>query len=62
MKYVLFRDDPNTHKEVYVGASSDYRDWSAVRSLREAMKFQTARQAYEYGAQHKLSWWRVGQR
>jgi len=61
MNYVLFREDNNTHKEVYVSGCAPGAVIVADR-VEDARHFTTARQAYEYGTAYGLDWWHVGQR
>ena len=61
MPYVLFKEDPNSHREVY------FRDFinevaQSTRDVREARTFETAIRAYEYGDAMGLGWWKVGER
>jgi hypothetical protein len=61
-QWVIFREDPNTHREVYMrcvlGGVVD-----RVSDVADARVFPTARAAYAFGAQHEcLEWWHVGQR
>ena len=68
MSYVIFHEDPRTHKEVYLVAVGVERDTgkhaiAATDGVERASQFDTARQAYEFAGGFKpLSWWRVGQR
>lgn len=66
MRYVLFSEDPNTHREVYVGGIDPFLTGPGriCRTFRvsEARAFTTARDAYEYGRKHRLLWWKVGAR
>jgi hypothetical protein len=59
--YVLFREDPNTHKEVYMAEMVGKRPVS-VKDPLLAMTFKSARFAYAFGADAGLDWWRVGRR
>lgn len=61
MQYVLFRENPNTHREVYLKRMlGEAAEWT--ENLAEAKKFASAKRAYAYGARFELEWWRVGQR
>lgn len=64
MRYVLFREDPNTHQEVYVSAISPQKGVVRTTDVDEAMHFPTAADGYRVGAwwRPSLDWWRVGQR
>lgn len=65
MGYVIFREDPNTHNEVYITGNITV-DGRLVtsESPEEARMFDTAREGYEYaGRAHPvLDNWRVGLR
>lgn len=66
MRYVLFSEDPNTHKEVYVRGIDPFETGAArvekTRDVAQARDFPDARTAYEYGKRYRLFWWKVGQR
>lgn len=66
MRYVLFSEDPNTHKEVYIlGINPSESGPARIEKTREpanARRFGTTAEAYAYGKRHRLFWWRVGQR
>ena len=66
MRYVLYTEDPNTHKEVYIRGVDPFETGAArlekTRHVSEAHAFSDARSAYDYGKRHRLFWWRVGQR
>ena len=60
-RYVIYRDDPNNHKEVY------FKDFvnstpQSTRDVAEAREFPNAETAYEFGDVFGLGWWKVGQR
>lgn len=60
-RYVLFREDPNTHREVYLADMNNcIPQLTADPDL--AIPFPTARDGYDFGSVHKLDWWKVGQR
>lgn len=65
--YVIFREDPNTHEEVYFKliARADSRNVAITdEDVESAAQFDTARLGYEYAAQFSplLDNWRVGLR
>jgi hypothetical protein len=59
--YVLFRENNTTHYLQYLRRGEDNR-LIPTASLSEAIRFETARLAYEFGADNRLSWWKVGKR
>lgn len=63
MRYVLFRENPNTHQEQYIRAV-DKDGPEVVDSPEDAKGFDCAADAYRYGAWFSpaLDWWRVGLR
>ncbi len=63
-RYVLFREDSNTHQEVYVAAISPKNGITRTRNVNEAMSFPSAADGYRVGAwwRPQLDWWHVGQR
>lgn len=60
--YVLFREDPNTHKEVYLAHISKSGRAYSTRDPRDAIRFETAAAGYALGSAHNLEWWHVGRR
>lgn len=63
MRYVLFRENPNTHQEVYLKRVED----GAVVTTTcadDAIKFRSSADAYRFGAMHNplLDWWHAGLR
>ena len=61
--YVLYREDSNTHKEVYyVGEKKDggISIHETTDDPRKAKHFPSARAGYEFGDQEGLLHWRVG--
>lgn len=63
MKYVLFREDNLTHKEVYLRIV-DKEDHTVTRKVEEALWFDSAATAYFIATRFilQLQWWRVGLR
>lgn len=63
-RYVIFREDNNTHKELYVQCDSQMCDNTihATEDADDALAFSGARGAYEWAGARKLDWWRVGVR
>jgi hypothetical protein len=61
MKYVLFREDSNTHREVFLAAIEKGKPLPCAEP-QLALAFPSARSAYAFGAEHGLDWWRVGRR
>lgn len=65
LRYVLFRDDPTFHDEVYL--ARDPKSKTGFKQVRRAdqtsVTFESAREGYEF-AKHfeSLQYWRVGQR
>jgi hypothetical protein len=65
LRYVLFRENPNTHKEVYLSpAVGDEPEATVptVNSPRKALQFISAKVAYNFATRKGLEWWRVGLR
>lgn len=62
MAYVLFREDPNTHKEVYLLNLVAGVLPQSTKEVRRAKHFNTAAAGYTFGALFGLNSWRVGQR
>lgn len=62
--WVIFREDPNTHEEVYVRieAVDDEIIVTSVQEVGIATHFDTARIAYNFGGENHLDNWRVGLR
>lgn len=62
--WVLYREDSNTHQEVY------FKGWDIIRDriiltdeVEDAMHFESAGVAYRFAGQgSELQWWRVGKR
>lgn len=61
-KYVLFREDPASHKEVYYVAEGRKGERVQSHDLTKAMRFESARAAYGHGAQLGLLYWKAGVR
>jgi hypothetical protein len=65
LRYVLFRDDPSTHDEVYLaraeGNKSGFKH--VKRPDQTSITFETAAEGYAF-AKHfpQLEYWRVGMR
>lgn len=62
--YVIFREDNNTHQEIYVDAEQTAGS-TIVESTNErgdAMEFDTAREAYDWAGERNLDFWHVGAR
>lgn len=63
LRYVLFRDDPSTHDEVYL-ARNEKNGFTSVGSPDETnVTFESAAEGYQF-AKHfpSLQHWRVGYR
>lgn len=63
--WVLYREDSNTHEEIYVVAvGHKFNDAVLSTDAPEgARHFATAAEAYHYASAHAaLQWWRVGKR
>jgi hypothetical protein len=60
--YVLFHDAHNSKREVYCARDTDGNALTTVPIPAAALRFETAREAYDFGAEHSLWWWRVGKR
>jgi hypothetical protein len=63
LRYVLFRDDPSTHDEVYL-ARSGKSSFKPVKKVEHTnLKFESAAEGYAF-AKHfpQLEHWRVGMR
>lgn len=62
-RYVLFRENPNTHHDEYLVR---VEKGEIVKSYNadDAKSFNAAADAYRFGATHHplLDWWHVGQR
>lgn len=62
-QYVLFRDDPSSHDEVYLVRMKFDRPTSVKRPEMTNLKFLTAAEGYKFARAHKyLQYWRVGLR
>jgi len=63
-KYVLFKECPATHEEMYLSGFVGENDIAHTFVVAEAAGFPTAREAYDFGAlvAPRLDWWRVGLR
>lgn len=65
LRYVIFRDDPSSHDEVYL--ARDPKSKTGFKPVKRAdqtgITFETAREGYAF-AKHfpLLEHWRVGQR
>jgi hypothetical protein len=64
MRYVLFKEDPNTHGEVYLRHVDTLGFPHQTGMLERAARFDSAAEAYAFGVEHQpyLQWWRVGLR
>jgi hypothetical protein len=67
MNYVIFHEDTTDRKngtEVYVHAIQNERSTlvEIADKVTSAMKFPTAREAYEWAGSRHLDWWKVGKR
>lgn len=66
--WVLYREDSNTHQEIYfwrfsISGSMSHKNLHSTDELELAHKFDTAGEAYRFAGQHvELQWWRVGKR
>lgn len=62
--YVIFREDPNTHEEVYIRSIGDGGVLHAVNDAESGAHFVTARDAYFWAQIYtpRLDNWRVGLR
>lgn len=62
--YVIYRENSNTHQEVYVDAIQRPRSnvVESTDTVEDAMFFDTAAEAYEWAQERGLEWWRVGAR
>lgn len=60
--YVLFREDPNTHKEVYLLNLVAGVLPQSTKKPDRAKRFNSAAAGYTFGALFGLNSWRVGQR
>jgi hypothetical protein len=63
LRYVLFRDDPSSHDEVYLARAPE-GGFHAVKSVEESnLIFETAAEGYAFGADFpQLDYWKVGYR
>jgi len=69
-KWVLYRENNNTHREMFVvgffvigtGARGPIRQLKNTTDVEQARPFESASDAYEYGAIHALDHWRAGLR
>lgn len=62
LRYVFFRDDPSTHKEVYL-ARTDVGFTAVGRAVETNLTFDLASEAYEFAKPYAvLQSWRVGSR
>jgi hypothetical protein len=62
MSFVFLREDPNTHKEVYLMHVTETGRRISTKDPLDAMRFDTARSAYEFGRLLDIDWWKVGKR
>lgn len=67
MGYVIFREDPNSHEEVYLEMVAKHDGKASVldtEEVEQAAIFYTARDAYDWAQieQPLLDNWRVGLR
>lgn len=66
--WVLYREDSNTHQEIYferfsLADSLSSKHLHSTDELELAHKFDSADAAYEFAGRHAaLQWWRVGKR
>ena len=64
--YVIFREESNTHEELYVHENTDEdggrQGLVVAEDVEDALHFATAREAYDWAAARRLDWWRVGLR
>lgn len=61
MRYVIYHENPNTHREVYIRVTEQgYPAETPV--LEQAKRFATPREAYEFAELLDLDWWHVGER
>lgn len=65
LRYVIFRDDPSTHDEVYLARDAERKSgFCSVPSAElTAVTFESAAEGYAF-AKHfeQLQHWKVGQR
>lgn len=59
--YVLFRDNSTSHPMQYIGRD-ETNQLVPTLSIARALRFETARLAYEFGGANRLKWWKVGKR
>lgn len=61
LRYVLFRDDPSSHDEVYLSRTPK-GGFDQVKTPAETnIVFETAAEGYAFGKQFpQLDYWRVG--
>lgn len=61
--WVLYREDSNTHQEIYFAHIDISKTVHPTDELELAHKFDSAGDAYRFAGQHvELQWWRVGKR
>lgn len=60
--YVLFRENSTNHLMQYVTRNAEDNRLVPTLSLAEALRFESARLAYEFGRENRLQWWKVGVR
>lgn len=70
-RIVLFHENPNTHRELYVQhvivttdtlTGRQTTKLITTRDVRDAVWFHTTAGAYAFGTNHGLDIWRVGRR
>jgi hypothetical protein len=61
--YVLFREHPNTHKEIYLAGVHPLSHVVSHTNYADcALRFATAADGYHFGAVWGLGKWQVGRR
>jgi hypothetical protein len=63
LRYVIFRDDPSTHDEVYLTRKPSGGFGQTTKPEQSNLHFENAAEGYAFGKQFpKLEFWRVGLR
>lgn len=60
--YVLFRDDGVAHEEFYIARERGTNELVGTPERSRAIEFDSSREAYEFGRENNLNWWRAGRR
>ncbi len=63
LRYVMFKDDPSTHDEVYLARTPQGGFTKVSAPEKSNITFESAAEGYAFGKQFpKLDHWRVGLR